>query len=273
MHTEHGTVVAAVDGSPHADRALRWAVQEACLENRRLTACAVGPDADTILDRALLLVEEQEPGLAVQRMARHGDPREVLLDLAEEATLVVMGSRGHGPLSSLLLGSVSSFVSNHAACPVVVCRPDGEGATAGVVVGADGTAESLPVIEFAYRQAALRGMPLTVLHCFWDALVAVAQYHRSRGEDAVDPELSDLEALLAESVAGFAETYPDVDVTLSLKHGLVDEVLAPRQHPWELVVVGRHPMTSLNRVLTGSIASAVVERARSTVAVVPEAGS
>jgi nucleotide-binding universal stress UspA family protein len=271
MTIEHGTVLAAVDGSPHAERALRWAVEQACLENRRLTACAVGGDAEAVLADAVRLTGELAPGLTVEPVARHGDPRQVLLELAEEADLLVMGSRGRGPMTSLLLGSVSSFVSAHASCPVVVCRPDGEGATGGVVVGADGTRESLPVIEFAYRQAALRGLPLTVLHCFWDALVAVAQYHRSRGEDAVEPELSDLEALLAESVAGFAESYPEVEVTLSLQHGLVDEVLAPRHSPWQLVVVGRHPMTSLTRVLTGSVASAVVERARSTVAVVPEA--
>lgn len=270
MHTERGTVVAAVDGSPHADRALRWAAEQACLENRRLTACAVGEDAEAVLDAAQGLVAELEPGLAVERLARRGDPRQVLADLSHEAHLLVMGSRGRGPLRTLLLGSVSASVSATAACPVVVCRPPGEDATGGIVVGADGTVESLPVIEFAYRQAALRRQPLTVLHCFWDALVAVAQYHRSRGEDAVEPELADLEALLAESVAGLAEEYPDVHVTLSLQHGLVDEVLAPTRRPWEMVVVGRHPMTTLDRVLTGSVASSVVERALGTVAVVPE---
>ena len=87
----------------------------------------------------------------------------------------------------------------------------------------------------------------------------------------MEPELADLEALLAESVAGLAEEYPDVHVTLSLQHGLVDEVLAPTRRPWEMVVVGRHTMTTLDRVLTGSVASSVVERALGTVAVVPVA--
>ncbi|GAB7006626.1 hypothetical protein JCM18899A_40990 [Nocardioides sp. AN3] len=185
--------------------------------------------------------------------------------------MVVLGSRGRGAMKSLLLGSVSATVAAHAACPVVVCRPDGHRPQPrGVLVGADGTAESVPVIEFAYRQAALHDCALTVLHCFWDVAAAVAQYHEARGEPVAGPELEDLRALVAESVAGLATLYPDVPVALDLKHGLVDEALTSDVERWELVVVGRHPMDSLGRTLTGSIATTVLERARTTVAVVPE---
>jgi nucleotide-binding universal stress UspA family protein len=156
-------------------------------------------------------------------------------------------------------------------CPVVVCRPVEPGtAGAGVVVGADGSPESLPVIEFAYRHAFLRGAPLTVLHSFFDAAAAVAQYHEARGEPAVMPELDDLRAALTASVAGLEEDYPGVPVTLTLRHGLADQALAPRHAGWDLVVVGRHPMHSLGRLVTGSIATAVLERAACPVAVVPE---
>ncbi len=171
----------------------------------------------------------------------------------------------------MLLGSVSATVSAHAACPVVVCRPiTSDPTTPGVIVGADATLESLPVIEFAYHQASLRKLPLTVLHCFWDAAAAVANYRESRGEEAHSPDLEDLRAVLSESVAGLAEKYPDVPVTLSLKHGFVDQALSPRHGGWDLIVVGRHPMSSLGRVLTGSIATTVIERAHASVAVVPE---
>ncbi len=171
-----------------------------------------------------------------------------------------------------MLGSVSAAVSAQAFCPVVVCRPAAVGDTqAGVVVGADATPESLPVLEFAYRQASLRNLPLTVLHSFWDAAAAVAQYHEARGEKADWPELEDLRATLSQSVAGLAEKYPDVPVTLTLKHGFADEALSPRHGGWDMIVVGRHPLTSLGRLLTGSISTAVIERAHATVAVVPEA--
>ena len=69
-----------------------------------------------------------------------------------------------------------------------------------------------------------------------------------------DVDVEDLRAVLAESVAGLGTTYPDVHVTLALKHGLVDEALASSDEPWDLIVVGRHPMTTVTRVFTGSIA-------------------
>ena len=202
-----------------------------------------------------------------------GDPRVTLVELSEVAHIVVMGSRGRGPLRSMLLGSVSSGVAKRASCPVVVCRPLGPNtASRGVVVGADGTPESLPVIEFAFAQASLRRLPLTVLHVFWDALAAVAGLRRGGEEWVEQPDVDSLHVLLSQSVAGFGEKYPDVSVSLRLQHGLVDEVLTPRGQGWDLVVVGRHPMDSLGRMLTGSIATAVLERAQSTVAVVPQAG-
>lgn len=172
----------------------------------------------------------------------------------------------------MLLGSVSAEVSTHAECPVVVCRPmTGDQHTHGVVVGADGTLESLPVIEFAYRQAALRELPLTVLHSYWDAAVAVAQYREASGQAVEEPELEDLRSVLATSVAGLAEVYPGVQVTFVLKHGFADEALTPSGKSWDLIVVGRHPKSSVDRLLTGSISRSVLERASSTVAVVPEA--
>lgn len=266
-----GSVVVGVDGSDHADRALRWAVEQTSLEHRLLTVVAVADTARSLVDDAVAAARQLKPEVSVVGSAVSGDPRQVLIDLSAQAHLLVVGSRGRGAVRRMLLGSVSSTVSAHAACPVIVCRPTtGDPARSGVIVGADATPQSLPVIEFAYRQAALHDLPLTVLHCFWDAAAAVAQYREARGMKAEAPELEDLRAVLSESVAGLAEKYPDVPVNLTLKHGLVDEALSPSRGGWDMIVVGRHPMTSLGRVLIGSIATAVVERADATVAVVPE---
>jgi nucleotide-binding universal stress UspA family protein len=266
-----GSVVVAVDGSEHAERALRWAADEAALERRRLTVVAVGDTAGASVAEATAAATLRHPDLPVTSHVVHGDPRQVLVDASAHAFELVLGSRGRGAVRSMLLGSVSATVSALAVCPVVVCRPVEPGAgRTGVVVGADGSPESLPVIEFAYRHAFLRGAPLTVLHSFFDAAAAVAQYHQARGEPAEVPELADLRAALSASVAGLEEDYPGVPVTLTLQHGLADQALAPRHAQWDLVVVGRHPMQSLGRLLTGSIATAVLERATCPVAVVPE---
>jgi nucleotide-binding universal stress UspA family protein len=260
--------VVAVDGSVYAERALRWAAEQAQLERRPLLAAAVGDEAESAAREAVALAKQLYPTLSVAGLSKSGDPRHVLIEMSREAHLLVLGSHGRGPLTTLLLGSVSAAVSAHAACPVVVCRPDHSGR--GVLVGADGTAESVPVVEFAYHQASVHQWPLTVMHCFWDAVVIEQVVRNDRNRSLDDIDVEDLRAVLAESVAGLATTYPDVQVTFALKHGLVDEALTSSDEPWDLIVVGRHPMTTVTRVFTGSIARTVVERAHSPVAVVPE---
>lgn len=271
-----GRILVAVDGSEHSLRAVSWAARQAALEKRALAVVSAAEDTSSVAEaaaqEAVAAARADRPDLSVQSQVVAGDPRQVLIDASEHTSMLVMGSRGRGAVKSILLGSVSAAVSSHAACPVVICRPtDDSQIQAGVVVGADGTPESRPVIEFAYRQAALLDVPLTVLHSFWDAVAAVAHYREARGETDLEPDLEDLKSTLSQSVAGLEEMYPGVDVTLTLRHGFADEALSPRHGGWDLIVVGHHPMTSLARILTRSVASTVVERAHCTVAVVPQA--
>ena len=76
--------------------------------------------------------------------------------------------------------------------------------------------------------------------------------------------------LLAESLAGFSERYPDVEVHPELARGLVDQVLAGQSIGASLLVVGRSEGDALERLMSLSSAIAVLERADTTVAVVPE---
>src|SRR4051794_1514313 len=190
-----GTIVVGVDGSDSAHQALTWAADQAVAEHRPLTlACAVGVSTPVPPGGAALPLEYREgllgegraalataraelarrtPGLEVNEVLESADPRSLLIRLSEQAELVVVGSRGHGPVKSLLLGSVGVALARHAACPVVVHRPTHRGLVRnGIVVGADATAASAPVLEFAHRQAAMRDLPLLVLHCFWDVAAA-----------------------------------------------------------------------------------------------------
>jgi nucleotide-binding universal stress UspA family protein len=286
--SHRGSVVVGVDGSDHADRAVVWAARQAVLEHRPLTLLhgfnpigrttwgaltLEGPDryellhvlrrdARTMLEDALTLAQKTEPELEVHPVLVDADARTALVDASRTARLLVLGSRGRGSVSGLLLGSVSVAVAQLALCPAVVCRPRRPGTrTHGVLVGADGSAASLPVIEFAFHQASLRGVPLTVMHCFWEIVAA------GRPTDAP----SDMHLLLAESVAGFADSYPDVEVHLEPARGLVDQVLANQALTTELLVVGRRHHDAISRLLHTSMAAAVLERAAGTVAVVPEA--
>jgi nucleotide-binding universal stress UspA family protein len=287
--SHRGSVVVGVDGSDHADRAVGWAARQAVLEHRPLTLLhgfnpigrttwgaltlegtdrydllhVLRRNARTMLEDALALAQKTEPDLEVHPVLVDADARTALVDASRTARLLVLGSRGRGSVSGLLLGSVSVAVAQLALCPAVVCRPRRPGThTHGVLVGADGSAASLPVIEFAFHQAALRGVPLTVMHCFWEIVAA--------GRPTPDPP-SDMQLLLAESVAGFADSYPDVEVHLEPSRGLVDQVLANQALTTELLVVGRRHHAAVSRLLHTSMAAAVLERAAGTVAVVPEA--
>jgi nucleotide-binding universal stress UspA family protein len=289
-----GSIVVGFDGSEHAARALDWAAAQAALEHRRLAVVhGFHPVARTLLgaltmeggDRPELLhalraaercslhdaaerVRSAYPDLDVETHLIEADARQVLITAAEHAHLLVVGSRGRGPVASLLLGSVSTAAAQLAPCPVVVCRPRPVTTPrhSGVVVGADGSPESMPVIEFAFRHASLHGVPLTVMHCFWEVVTADALAQRAGGP-------TDMELVLAESVAGFAAVYPDVPVELKPARGLVDLVLAQTAPEADLLVVGRRHLSAISRQLHSSMAAAVLERAAGTVAVVPESPS
>ncbi len=291
-----GTVVAAVDGSDHAHRAVQWAASQARLEGRSLSLVhAVGhetvapatlpttagqnvPPLDDSMRMSHLILEKATeyalaiaPEVSVRGISVPGDPRQALPEVSRSAHLLVLGSRGRGVVRSRLLGSVSAAVAKSTHCPVVVVRPNEPGRLKdGVIVAADATPESLPVVEFAFAQASAHGVPLTILHCVQD--VAVVATGRAGGYVHVLPTVGEHARLLAESIAGLSEKYPDVHVSREMRNGRVEVCLAAHPRPWNLVVLGRHPVHGLGW-LTGSTAVDVMERSTSPIAVVPEAAA
>lgn len=281
---ESGSIVVGFDGYADATLAVQWAAEQAALEGRSLvvitavrpnfgmassdgTGFATSYPVEDLLDHARVVADEgaelarrHRPTITADGHAVLGDPRQVLSDASTSAHLLVLGSRGRGIVRSKL-GSVSAYVSKRATCPVVVCRPGTElKVKHGVLVGADGTSESLPVIEFAFQQAALRSQPLTVVHCY------------DRGHpDSADGPPEEAELVLAESVAGFRERYPEVYVQLAAVPGHADERLAEIADRHDLVVLGRRPLGATGPHLAAHAATSVLERSHTPVAVVPEA--
>src|SRR6476659_4133100 len=187
-----GTIVVGVDGSQSSEHALAWAAEQARAQARAVTLVHVVPRSTPILldptgtspqeardlslrakgHDVLAAAREQvhglAPGVSVEEVCLVGDPREALVELSGSSSMVVLGSRGRGHMKSLLLGSTAVARVRHARCPVVVHRPSTPSPERrGIAVGADATEDSLPVLEFAYRQASLRHLPLTVVHSFW----------------------------------------------------------------------------------------------------------
>ncbi|HSJ43103.1 MAG TPA: universal stress protein [Euzebyales bacterium] len=177
-------IVVAIDGSPHATRALAWAVEEAELRSAALTvlhAFGVGRLAGA-LDGGT--AAERREAEAIELVRHALDPwttsgvdadiavapalgRQVagaLLHHARDADLLVLGSRGLGGFPGLLLGSVSQQVVTHASVPVAVI-PYVDGAaippvTTSVVVGIDGSPSSRRALEWGAEEARLRDVPV-----------------------------------------------------------------------------------------------------------------
>jgi nucleotide-binding universal stress UspA family protein len=142
-------ILVGVDGSDHSRQALTWAMHEASQHHAPLTVLAVRQPAarpathifwnvptmeedehDTELARARVQAwvdkvasETGEPVPEITVEVVTGDPAEELIKALRDADLLVLGSRGGGGFARLMLGSVTSKVTHHAACPTVVVPP------------------------------------------------------------------------------------------------------------------------------------------------------
>jgi nucleotide-binding universal stress UspA family protein len=132
-------IVVGVDGSEPSRHALRWAARQATFTGASLEsviAWEVSPNygrdvsspadlrlgAESILQLAVDDVLGDDPDVDVKLAVVEGHPVPVLLNAAKGASLLVVGSRGHGAYTGILLGSVSIHCVTHAICPVTVVR-------------------------------------------------------------------------------------------------------------------------------------------------------
>lgn len=269
-----GSVVVGYSGERDAEHALTWAAEQASLENRALVVVHVraseqGHAGDVLLAAAAARVFARFPDLDVETRLLTGSPGQVLAELSERAATVVVGSRGRGRLATALLGSVSINVANSSSCPVVVVRPYHCGKVRnGVLVGTDCTRESRSTLEFAYREASLRRLPLTVLY-------AVHGLGADRALDSLqhtDDRYVDHQRELAEAVAGMGEKFPEVRVRTVLGSEDPARWLVSESASMDLVVVGHHRRAGIvDRLAIGSYAPMVVEGAACPTAVVFDA--
>jgi nucleotide-binding universal stress UspA family protein len=282
-------VVVGYDGSPAADKAVAWAAAEAVRLHAELrlvyvlalpmvsTPMGFAAPLETeplrhaarkLLREVVERIHTDHPALTVRLSVEFGGTSGVLLQEATEAQLVVLGSRGLGEFRDLVAGSVSAHVATHADCPVVVVPASWwPGARSGVVVGLDGSATSTAAIDFAFEQAQTRNAALTAVLAWRDPV--------RTGPGDLLPLVYDLDALqqestavLAESVAGHAEKYPDVEVTQELIHGHADDVLIDAARSAELLVVGSRGRGAFRGLLLGSTSRALVHHAPCPIAVV-----
>jgi nucleotide-binding universal stress UspA family protein len=133
-------IVVGVDGSPSSVRALRWAIRQAGRTGSVVDAiCAwqypvsygwavtepdpgIGTLAGEALEKAIAEARQTDESVEIRPHVIEASPAQALIDAAKGADLLVVGSRGHGGFTGILLGSVSQHCVHHAPCPVLVIR-------------------------------------------------------------------------------------------------------------------------------------------------------
>lgn len=280
-------VVVAVDGSEASKQAVRWAANTA---NKRgiplrlassytmpqfLYAEGMVPPQELFddlqaealekIDEARAIAHEMAPDIKIGHTIAEGSPIDMLLEMSKSVTMIVMGSRGLGGLSGMVMGSVSGAVVSHGQCPVVVVREDSsvneDNKYGPVVVGVDGSEVSQRATEVAFAEASARGAELIAVHTWMDMQVQASLAGLAAAQQQWDEVEREQTELLIERIKPLAEQYPDVPVKKVITRDRPVRALAETSEGAQLLVVGSHGRGGFKGMLLGSTSRALLQSA------------
>ncbi|HEX7745203.1 MAG TPA: universal stress protein [Micromonosporaceae bacterium] len=285
-------VVVGVDGSPPSEMAAQYAADAAVRRSAPLMlvhgylhpfrygvpfdpyAVRLPPPSDEavqMLDELAAELRTTHPDLTVATRQAPGGPAAALIDASQHAQLLVVGSRGHGGFSGLLLGSVSAQVTAHAHCPVLVVRPPEPPGSAAkpdagpVVVGVDGSAASALAAAFAADEAVRRDTKLIAIH-IWSLDASTPP--RSTYEETEATAGAAAEALLAGAAAEAQRNHPELNIERQLVHALdPTQRLLDASRNAGLLVVGSRGRGGFSGLLLGSTSQALAHHAHCPVVI------
>lgn len=266
-------IVVGINGSIRNQAALLWALQRA--SRHKLPVIAIhavddrwmSPDFQyqelimesgmDLLRKAQAIASEQAPDVKFEIQLRHGSVGAALREASQEASMVVVGTHDKhwldgGPLTDRALQVVSG-----SECPVAVIPAETGSGAEGVIVGVDGSEESLQAVQFAAAEADRGSDELTVVLAFRSPARWFKGELPSGGLAASIVEENRI--VLAESVAGLGEKYPDLVIRQRLEtdaepaKALVDIASQAR-----LLVIGSRGRGGFSRLVLGSTAHAVL---------------
>ena len=209
------------------------------------------------------------PELDISTAVLLGGAAGVILGQAEHAALVVLGSHGKEGILGRLLGGVTRQVATHCPVPTVVIRPREEDPAGVVVVGIDGSPDSVHALQFAFDYASRHGLSLRIIHT-WDvppigAITGVP----SPQPPALLQELADNELRFSvEELAGYSQRYPEVAHEVIVQQGSPVRVLTESARDADLLVVGSRGRGGFLGLLLGSVSHGVLNHAVCPVAIV-----
>lgn len=280
-------VVVAVDGSPASNNAVRWAANTAAKRDvpLRLASSYTLPQflysegmvppqelyddlqRETLrkIDDAREIALSVNPDLRIGHAVAEGSPIDMLLEMSRDAAMIVMGSRGLGGLSGMVLGSVSGAVVSHASCPVVVVREDNavndESKYGPVVVGVDGSEVSRRATEVAFQEAQARGAELIAVHTWIDSQVQAPGAGFAITEDRWEEVHTEKSELLDNYLRELGEAYPDVQMSKIITRDRPVRALTEAAAGAQLLVTGSHGRGGFKGMLLGSTSRALLQSA------------
>jgi nucleotide-binding universal stress UspA family protein len=286
-------VVVGVDDIEHSAQAVDLAAREAELRGAPLwighayqwvppVAAGLTPGGDTpegfvrdaadeLLARAVAAVHIGHPELEVHSYAMSGRAAPCLAALAKDASLLVVGGRGGGGFTGLLLGSVALGAASHARCPVLVTRGTPAVPNRRIVVGVD-IDEPETVGEplgFALQEAGLRDADVTVLHGWedpaWSYPILVGVYSPDQVEQLNGRRQRRLDARLAP----WRDKHPEAGIDSRVLVGPPAGLLVGASRQADLIVLGGRRRDGTGMRL-GALAHIVLHHAHCPVVIVPE---
>jgi nucleotide-binding universal stress UspA family protein len=214
------------------------------------------------------VVHERYPQIAITQLVLCGSPGATLVAEGRNADLVVVGSRGLGGFKGLLLGSVSHQVLTHASCPVVVvptASPHGSEVTNVIVVGIDGSENSISAIRWAAERAQSTGERIHALHAWQYPPINYAAIGTGVSfEDQYDRDAREV-------LDGFiqaADLPEEVTVIPVVRQGSPAQALVENAHQADLLVVGARGTEGFSGLLLGSVSNAVAHHTPCPLAVI-----
>lgn len=282
---ENRSVLVAVDGSDDSLRAVEWAVPAARYGAVPLVLVHVAPhllseddappiaDQRTRVDQVLQVARQRAAHApAVETEVRRLEPRgfeigPALVAAAGPGDTVVIGARGHGKVTGLVLGSVSQYAARHATGTVVVVRRQVDAAATRIVVGFDDSPGAQRALGWAMQRAAGQGGDVTALRTWRGTALHGASNVLPLPTDAAWQQQNERDRLDVE-LAPWRDKYPGVALIGEAVPGHPGHLLAVAAEHAALVVVGSRGRGALAGTMLGSVSQAVLHHAHCPVAVV-----
>ena len=295
-------ILVGIDGSANAEAAMWWAVDLAVALHRplRLLTCYLLPTVVSLGSAAgfaspLLTSDEVHeidvrnrtaiedlrtrillghPDLEIETYLDQGSPAAALLKSSDDVSMIVLGTRGAGGASALLMGSVSYSVAHRANCPVMLVPETALRLSGGrVVVGIDGSAPAIAAAKWAVTLADELHRSVELVSAWHYPYAAMAP----EGGMLLGPDIEELRLAMLRDARSLVQrvrkeldhvSHHHVTIESEIVEGSAVDALVEAARPQDILVVGARSHSVLASVMLGSVATGVAHRSHSPVIVV-----